>query len=172
MHRSGSRAYGPPKYVASVDDLRRSPLNAEYEQAYLAAAAAYRDALDPYLLRRDKREDLTVQRTQRLRGRTIVKSVRMDPATISEPWMRAVCAAEALSFTSTRVLDNRAKRHRLTVGNGHGISGLIDAVKEETSLQPEISSSALDDETALDDTAASGKRKARTEWWHRAMQRA
>jgi len=96
----------------------------------------------------------------------------MDPATISEPWMRAVCAAEALSFTSTRVLDNRAKRHRLTVGNGHGISGLIDAVKEETSLQPEISSSALDDETALDDAAASSKRKARTEWWHRAMQRA
>jgi len=167
------------KYVASVDDLRRSPLNAEYEQAYLAAAAAYRDALDPYLLRRDKREDPTVQRFskhatpagQDYREVRPIK-VRMDPVTISEPWMRAVCAAEALSFASTRVLDNRAKRHRLTVGNGHGISGLIDAVKEETSLQPEISSSALDDATALDDAAASGKRKARTEWWHRAMQRA
>lgn len=161
------------KYVASVDDLRRAPLNEGHEQAYLAAAAAYRNALDPYLLRRDKREDPTVQQFskhatpagQDYREVRPIK-VRMDPSTMSEPWMRAVCAAEALSFTSTRVLDNRAKRHRLTVGNGHGISGLIDAVKEETPLQPDVSSSVLDD------AAAFSKRKARAEWWHRAMQRA
>lgn len=161
------------KYVASVDNLRRSPLNEVYEHAYLAAATAYRNALDPYLLRRDKREDPTVQKFSKsvtpagLDYREICPiRVRMDPATMSAPWVRAVCAAEALSFTSARVLDNRTKRHRLTVGNGHGISGLIDAVKDGAPVQAEISSSGLDDAVLL------SKRKARADWWHRSMQRA
>lgn len=161
------------QYVASVQTLRRAPLNEGHEQAYLAAAEAYRSALDPYLLRRDKREDASVQSFlkhvgpagQDYREIRPIKVV-MDPATMSLPWMRAVCAAEALSFTSTRVSDSTAKRQRLTVGNGHGISGLIDAAKDNEPLNSEALSSELDD----DNTRA--KRSARADWWKKVLQNA
>lgn len=154
-------------YVASVEKLRRSPHDAHAEASYVAAAAQYKKSLDPYLLRRDKREDAAVRSfvERTLLPTNSYRDVGVLPVALeSMPpgWKKAVCAAEALSFVSNSHEDGDGKRQRLTIGNGHGVARLIDEImnkneKSESDVPPSMDESVKD------------KRKKRSDWWKEAM---
>lgn len=157
-------------YVRCVEALRRSPHDPKVEAAYVAAAANYKGALDPYVLRRDKREDTAVRSFVKHTHlptnayRDVAKlPVRLE--SMSTCWKQAVCAAEALSFVSDMRHDSDGKLQRLTMGNGHGVARLIDEVldKEEQDTPEPVDSPRNNHEE---------KRKCRADWWKEQMKRA
>ncbi|TPG57828.1 type III restriction endonuclease subunit R [Roseomonas nepalensis] len=121
--------------------------SAEARGAYITAAAAFQAALQPYVLRRDKRQDEAVilfreaSRADASAAREPIgegkarnpdayrwqHDIAVRPAHLDLGWRRAVCAAEALSFVVHGHDDPTAKRLRLTFGNGHGITTRLDA---------------------------------------------
>ena len=116
--------------------------SSEARGTYKIAAAAFQRVLCPCLIRRDKREDADVQRFHRVSHLPInayrrEKEVLVETTGLSEPWRMAICAAESLSVVTRQSEDAIAKRLRLTLGSGHGIAVLLDAVKrsEEDSMQ-------------------------------------
>ena len=130
-------------------------------QHYQVTASAFQSALSPYLLRRDKREDVDVARftelTQGKNYRNTDSAVSVDVGTLSLPWRQAVCATEALSVTARLDENVTAKRLRLTLANGHGIADLLAQINE-----PEDSSVlAVDEQTSTVDN----KRQQRVQWW-------
>lgn len=168
------------RYAKAVQRLRavwRTSASARDE--YKEAAKAFTAALSPFLLRRDKRQDPAVQRFvaytempfERYRRHD---KVAVEPGKLSHSWRRAICAAESLSLvTRSRGDDDRhGQRLRLTIGNGHGIAGLIDqhlanAVEDEAQRQHEV---ALGDAPVAQDaddgaTVPDLKRAARRRWW-------
>lgn len=156
-------------YVKGVEDLRRSPRDPQVEAAYVAAAARYKDALDPYLLRRDKREDDAVRRFVAQTGLPTngyrdVDTLPVRLQSMTTGWRQAVCAAEALSFVSRMSEDSAGKRQRLTMGNGHGIARLIDETLDTEHQQQGDAADASTD-------AAKDKRTQRAGWWKAAMGR-
>ncbi|WP_148300877.1 type III restriction endonuclease subunit R [Asaia platycodi] len=121
---------------------------------YREAAAQFHNALQPYLLRRDKREDEDVLRFKEASGLSEhdyrhLREVAVEFNDLSPAWRQAVCAAEALSVVREPVMDSRTKRLRLTIGNGHGLAGIIDQAfydKEEDKRQVEEDRAQADDE--------------------------
>jgi hypothetical protein len=162
--------------VARVRQLWRT--STEARTAYKASAAAFQHVLSPYLVRRDKREDADVQRFHEVSHLPInayrrEKEVLVETSSLSEPWRMAICAAESLSVVTRQSEDPIAKRLRLTLGSGHGIAVLLDAVKrsDEDSMQEEWD--ARDEETAENQresdshstVIAESKREERAQWW-------
>ena len=98
---------------------------------YREAAAQFRNALRPYLLRRDKREDEDVLKFKEASGLSEyddrhLREVAVEFNDLSSAWRQAVCAAEALSVVREPMMDSQTKRLRLTIGNGHGLASVID----------------------------------------------
>lgn len=60
--------------------------------------------------------------------------ITVETNTLTPAWRQAVCAAEALSIVTHQADDPIAKRLRLTLGNGHGISALLDESKRDKEL--------------------------------------
>lgn len=168
------------RYAKAVQRLRTVwRTNASARDEYKEAAKAFMAALSPFLLRRDKRQDPAVRRFVAYTGLPFEHyrrhdKVAVEPGKLSHPWRRAICAAESLSLvTRSRDDDDRhGLRLRLTIGNGHGIAGLIDqhlahAVEDEAQQQHEV---ALGNAPAAQDagdgaTVADLKRAARRRWW-------
>lgn len=165
-------------YAEAVRNVRHCPSDEKARAAYKVAAIAFKEALKPYLLRRDKREDPSVLEFQAYSGEGFhayrrEREVLVDTGSLSDAWKQAVCAAEALSFVTQRTDDSIAKRLRLTLGNGHGIAALIDQIHRHerddkkqsevdgTSLRPELGDSP---EILLRD-----KRLQRAEWWQKVL---
>lgn len=121
---------------------------------YREAAAQFRNVLSPYLLRRDKREDEDVLKFKEVSGQSEydyrhLREVAVEFNDLSPAWRQAVCAAEALSVVREPMMDGRTKRLRLTIGNGHGLAGVIDQAfydKEEDERQVEEDRAQADDE--------------------------
>lgn len=156
-------------YVKGVEDLRRSPRDPKVEAAYVAAALRYKEALGPYLLRRDKREDDTVRLFVEKTGLPTngyrdVDTLPVRLESMTTGWRQAVCAAEALSFVSHMSEDSDGKRQRLTIGNGHGVARLIDGTLDKEEGQPVEATTDAGD-------SAEGKRRCRAAWWKQAMAR-
>ncbi|MBX9601448.1 MAG: DEAD/DEAH box helicase [Bryobacteraceae bacterium] len=163
------------QYAKSVKRLqmawRSSP---EARAAYKNAAARFQQALSPYIVRRDKREDPEVIRfhsyselpINAYRKETEV-SVRTEELPLA--WRKAICAAESLSTVTLGVNDPVAKRLRLTLGNGHGIATLLDQVNQVDD-DPERETS--DDRSEKFEKAVDLKRQERAEWWLHVLGRA
>ena len=149
-------------YQKAVEEVRLIPTDATRLKKYKQAAKGFEAALAKYVLRRNKREDLSIQKfadhcdgnfQEYRRESEIVVQTRNLPL----GWRRAVCAAEALSFVTRSSDDPNAKRLRLTIGNGHGIATLVDEVHD-----PEGHGSG----TAMSTT---DKQLLRARWWKRSL---
>lgn len=164
-------------YADAVKLVRQCPNNEAARLGYQHSSKNFQDALSPYLLRRDKREDPAVQSFHAHTGLAIhayreESEITVETASLSLPWRQAVCAAEALSVVARQAENSQAKRLRLTVGNGHGISGLIDKATRESVLaeeEDEERTEALAEEPIHD---AAAKRSARVAWWVNTMMQA
>lgn len=100
---------------------------------YRQAAAAFEQALRPYVLRRDKREDETIRRFQQVTGEGPGSYrepfvTHIEPTDLTEPWLDAVFAAEALSLIAdaNASLSQQDRRRRLTIANGHAVATMLD----------------------------------------------
>lgn len=164
-------------YAAAVHQVRRLPNDELANKAFANAAKDFQSTLDPYLLRRDKREVKSVKAFVERGNKEHsdyrrLSDIAVQTAALSPAWKQAVCAAEALSFVTRGLNDQTAKRIRLTFGGGHGIATLMDKT-----LRNEFDDAA-DDITPepislnLDDKQKKDKRAKRVEWWKNVMSQA
>ncbi len=168
-------------YAQAVARVRQCPSDNESREKYKESAKNFKQALDPYLLRRDKREDPAVIQFQKKSGEGYhayrrEQEILIDTARLAPAWKQAVCAAEALSFVA-RQSDGEAagklKRQRLTLGNGHGIAtcidhSQIDDVADQKQIETDGFPDALVQGNAEVDVAAD-KRLLRAQWWRNIM---
>lgn len=154
------------KYDDVVKCVRQLPQNEEMRIQYKNAARDLENKLGKYLLRRDKREVESVKYFTKLNVgrhsdyRSLIDIV-IQTKNLSPAWKQAVCAAEALSFVARGGNDQTAKRLRLTLGSGHGISALIDEPlrdEKEDPNDPDIQTDAVE-------THEPNKKLQRIEWW-------
>ncbi|HEX4080807.1 MAG TPA: helicase-related protein [Rhizomicrobium sp.] len=89
-------------------------------------------------MRRDKREDELIKSFLQMEGEGVdtyrrETPIEIRPQDLSPQWLDAVIAAEALSAIKDMEGGRfqQDKRLRLTIGNGHGISVVMDAAVEE-----------------------------------------
>jgi hypothetical protein len=168
-------------YVSACRKIQELPASAERRRTFAMAAASFREILDPYLLRRDKRESELVRRFHAVTGEALhayrrESAIEVRPEDLDLRWRRAVCAAEALSVAAAGGLDATAQRLRLTLGSGHGINELLDRChldEAEDELQLD-----LDKRTDTQKLGKAGgeapvevdeKRSQRVQWWLQVM---
>ncbi|THT97718.1 type III restriction endonuclease subunit R [Lampropedia puyangensis] len=119
------------RYSEAVTRIQKMPSDASALTAFRHAAAEYQTALSTYVLRRDKREVEAVKQYMQHSNNgkddyRKVEQLGISASHCSPEWRQAICAAEALSFVARGSQDQSAKRLRLTIGNGHGISAILD----------------------------------------------
>ncbi|CUI84302.1 DEAD/DEAH box helicase [Achromobacter xylosoxidans] len=157
-------------YSKAVKAVRETPSDPAARTAYKSAARAFQKGLAQYLIRRDKSEDLHVRRF-----RDYTKNphhdyrheadIMIETKSLSLPWRRAVCAAEALSVVSAMPASYQAKRLRLTIGNGHGIAAMLrDRVTDDPDGSEDLVASVVS-ENEVEVTEAVRKREERAAWW-------
>lgn len=168
-------------YAQTVARVRQCPSDNESREKYKESAKNFKQALDPYLLRRDKREDPAVIQFQNKSGEGYhayrrEQEILIDTARLAPVWKQAVCAAEALSFV-VRQSDGKAagklKRQRLTLGNGHSIATRIDhSLIDDVADQKQIETDGFPDAPVQGDAevdVATDKRLLRAQWWRNIM---
>lgn len=113
------------KYAEIAKRLRTEPLDEALVSAFEKAAKCFSSALGPYVIRRDKRSDRELKGFQEAHGCSYrdIRTVSVTTKVMGRDWMRAFCAAEALSLLPET--DTATKRRRLTVEKGHGLDKLI-----------------------------------------------
>ena len=163
------------EYTDAVGRIRQSwRSSSEARCAFKNSAIKFKKALSPYLLRRDKREDETVKQFEKHSSLPInayrkETEITVETNTLTPAWRQAVCAAEALSIVTHQANDPIAKRLRLTLGNGHGISALLDESKRDKELdrqQEEFDLERQDKKSVRTfDHELDNKRQARAQWW-------
>ncbi len=162
------------QYADAVKRVRQSWRSSpEARAAYKVAAARFQETLSPYLLRRDKREDPDVRSFHAHSGLPINAyrkeiEISLNTTDLSAAWRKAVCAAESLSVVTRQSSDPVAKRLRLTLGNGHGISALLDQIKrvDDDHRQEQFDGANTANEPKEETgNAADVKRQERAEWW-------
>lgn len=165
-------------YAHAVFRVRQCPSDIDSRESYKVSAENFKKALNPYLLRRDKREDPAVIKFQKISGEHYhdyrhEQEILINTTQLSLEWKQAVCAAEALSFVSRQSDNTTTKRLRLTLGNGHGIAALIDQLqRDDKDDRKQIHADAIS-EIAVQSEAIVGpsedKRLLRAEWWQHVM---
>jgi superfamily II DNA or RNA helicase len=146
--------------------------SSEALEKFSKASKKFESTLSPFLLRRDKREDLDVQKFAEYsklpyHQYRCEKEVAVDTGSLSPSWKAAICAAEALSVVTRQADDPVAKRLRLTLGNGHGISAILDQLQRDE--HEDAAQEKVDRRDRKQDSPnnkqVDKKRKARAEWW-------
>lgn len=122
-------------YTESVTRVRQCPSDANARKQFTIAAGQFKNALDDFLIRRDKREDSAVKRFQAISGEPYhayrrEQEVLIDTAELSMDWKQAVCAAEALSFVSRQSDQSQAKRLRQPLAMAMALQLLIDELHQ------------------------------------------
>jgi hypothetical protein len=157
------------RYADAIHQLRLGwRASADVRTNYVEASRQFENALSPYLIRRDKREDEDVLKFARVSGLPFhdyrrQKEVSVEFDDLSPEWRQAVCAAEALSVIHAPAVDAKTKRLRLTIGNGHGISSVIDEA-----LRHDIDDHKQSDFEASQSTTVQGTEMSaanRAAWW-------
>jgi superfamily II DNA or RNA helicase len=165
-------------YAEAVTMVRQCPSDSAVRERYKASALAFKVALNPYLLRRDKREDSAVIkfRSQSGEGHNAYRreqEILIDTAGLTSEWKQAVCAAEALSFVSRQADGTHAKRLRLTLGSGHGIASMMDQIQQDDKEDKKQILADAESEKANAKTAelkgVDEKRLLRAEWWQNVV---
>lgn len=165
-------------YAEAVRNVRQCPSDALVRSAYQDASVAFKKTLDPYLLRRDKREDPAVLAFQRCSCGSFhayrrEREILVETTNLSNDWKQAVCAAEALSFVAQQADDSIAKRLRLTLGNGHGIAALLDQfhrhdVDDKKQSEDDGCDASSDGKNGVHSTLLD-KRAQRAQWWQKVI---
>ena len=167
------------RYSAAIRRVRSAWRSSpEARREFSEAAIAFEHALFPFVLRRDKREDQAVRDFHYASKRPIneyrdeTREIVVNPFALSLPWLRAVCAAEAMSLVARKVDGSKAKRLRLTMGSGHGIASGVDSLRQveaddgRQETQDQVDGDALRAEPGPNsDLDADAKRTARLHWW-------
>ena len=165
-------------YVKAVGRVRQCPSDEVARTEFEKSSVKFKDALNNYLLRRDKREDPAVIKFREISNEPYhtyrrEQEIVIETAQLSSEWKQTVCAAEALSFVTRQSDRTVAKRLRLTLGNGHGVAALIDQLQRddkddykqtEADGIPEITTQRNAGTKLLAD-----KRLQRAEWWQKVM---
>ncbi|MFC0180230.1 helicase-related protein [Thorsellia kenyensis] len=135
------------KYSEEVQTIKKNSYLPEFKNSFVELARKFEAELSPYLLRRDKSQDESVQKFNVLVNNQIEyreeKKIVIDLISDSESdastdrWRRTICAIEALSIVS-KVMRNsnqdnesKLKRLRLTLANGHGIESCLGDIISE-----------------------------------------
>jgi hypothetical protein len=161
-------------FAEAVRRVRHNPTDPESRRIYLDAARTFEQALTPYVLRRDKREDVAVQDFHCYSGlplsayRDLSHEIAVDPSGLSGPWKQCLCAAEALSLVVSGREDPVAKRLRLTLGSGHGIAALIAEVTRTEADAKQDLEDGIAPAAELPD-GPPDKRTERALWWQQVM---
>lgn len=168
-------------YAIAVQQLRQSPSDAASRSRFRLAAGSFQQALAPFVLRRDKREDDSVRRFRLIQGNPHAdyrqqSDIAIEVEQLTPAWRQAVCAAEALSLLTRGASGaemERLKRLRLTMGNGHGLAAVLDApniceVEDQALLQELADETGIGSKTVAD--GQTGKREQRAQWWNTMMQ--
>lgn len=160
-------------YADAVERVQRLPNDEQARDGFYKAAQYFQTALGQYLLRRDKREVQSVKDFSNRSGNAhndyrSLSDIAIKTEELSPAWKQTVCAAEALSFVARGVDDQTPKRLRLTLGNGHGISALMDEPLRDDKEDPN------DHDTQADaaEIRKLDKKVQRIEWWKRLISRA
>jgi len=165
------------QYADAVARLRHSWRSSEEARAaYKVAAARFQTTLAPYLLRRDKREDPEVKLFHAYTKLWIneyrwEREITVETSQLSMAWRKAICAAESLSVVTRQSDDPVAKRLRLTLGNGHGITALLDQTRrhEKDDRKQEEHDRTIPGSNQGEDDAPNEqddrKRRDRAKWW-------
>jgi superfamily II DNA or RNA helicase len=165
-------------YAQAVSKVRLCPNDKAVREKYQDSAVGFKQALDRYLLRRDKREEFAVRVFQKISGMSYSayrreQEIAIDTTQLSINWKQAVCAAEALSFVTRQSDLTAAKRLRLTIGNGHGIAALIDQLhRDEEDDKKQTLVDAIPEITvdrSAETEQANNKRLQRVQWWQSIM---
>lgn len=153
------------EYAQAVTRLKQSwRADEKGREDFKHAAKQFEAALSPYLLRRDKRQDETIQKFHKESGLSInayrkENPVNVEIETLSAEWKKIVCAVEGLSASSSMQTDSTSKRARLTLANGHGIAGIIDKSLSASGVSGE------DEALETDEQALTDKKAQRQAWW-------
>lgn len=176
------------QYVEATRAVRmRWRFDAQARDTYRTASADFRQALKPYVLRRDKREDPVIRAFMERTAEPVDAYRRETPIDISWSglslsWRQAVCAAEALSqasrgsFEGKSTPDQKLQRLRLTIGNGHGIATMLQVFNQDGSGPQDTVDKLAEDtdpdvspppeaqvKSALQESGS--KRAQRVAWW-------
>ncbi|WP_426289678.1 helicase-related protein [Ensifer adhaerens] len=157
--------------------------DAAAREEFAEAAGQFQSKLSPYLIRRDKREEEAVlkfvsQSKEPFDAYRREQEIAVTPRDLSPEWKRAICAAEALSFAAAGD-DAVAKRMRLTIGNGHGISAVLDQAardakedkhQEEFDEQVrEVAGAGKAAQATTPIAVPDSKRAQRVDWWQKVI---
>lgn len=170
-------------YVQAVAAIRRCPSDPQRQRSFGKVAEAFTDALSPYLIRRDKRQEPSIQKFQQLSGEDIHAyrqeiPIVIDTAELDLAWKQAVCAAESLSFVARHTDNRQVKRLRLTLANGHGIASLLDQLHMDGTADAAQLQAESEEETKASQQVAcyteendpgQEKREQRVAWWQKIL---
>lgn len=164
-------AQASEKYVYAVRQLQNCWQDESLLHNFETAASEFHEKLAPWVLRRTKAEDADVALFQKMTQGNICDryltstEVPIEVSALDASWQQAVCAAEALSVTASLQCDRGVQRLRLTLGNGHGLAGILEG------LPPEEDGSATGGDDSIAKNVLLKKRMARVEWWKNVIQR-
>ncbi|MBI9080807.1 MAG: hypothetical protein JEY79_13845 [Pseudodesulfovibrio sp.] len=160
------------EYRSAVHRVRERPDIAENREHFKVVAKQFHKLLSPYIIRRNKKEDPTVllygEKTQGQKNSyRDHKEIAIETNRLERPWREALCAAEALSFTARQKDNSVAKRFRLTMGSGHGLSAIMDQVKDDSGIAHPESSERPVIEQHLPESKSGheAKRLERVDFW-------
>lgn len=149
--------------------------NSDVREDFRKSSVQFQAALSPYLIRRDKREDKSIQTFQKITGKSYSEyrkesELAINLCNLSKAWKHAICSTEALSFITSFKDDPKTKRMRLTIGNGHGLAALMDQEirsdddKKQEEFDKEQGNNGLN---LISNTLPYDQKKKseRTEWW-------
>lgn len=175
-------------YLQAVAQIRRAPQCDDALKTLKERACAFEDLLAPYVLRRGKRHDPTIRKFAEHSQKSADSyrqrdDICIDTPALNDAWKQAICGAEALSLIRGQADgDQKTRRLRLTIANGHGISALLTPQQgelehaEESEGNPEAlesTASAMRTPKAVapQPISAQGdaKRQARLDWWKQVV---
>lgn len=169
-------------YIDAVNQVKRTPECVQATETFGKAAKEFQAALEPYVIRRDKRNTKAIQSFIEAKGGSAYDYLKREEIAIEvkdlpNEWKAIVCASEALSLVAND--DISLKRLRLTVANGHGITSLCDSLKScDQDSEVDISDTHSDDAnptdakiTSLDTPVALSKKQQRAQWWAELINR-
>ncbi|WP_158284840.1 helicase-related protein [Hoeflea marina] len=177
------------EYREAAEAARRRWRTDETAQSrYMTAAAKFHASLAPWVVRRDKRRDVTTilfnEHSPSGMSYRRQHPIEVQAGDLSPGWLRIVFAAEALSVIGQAAADTTAARARLTISNGHGVAGIIDKLASRRAGNSRHEDDEADRQQSAEDRAEDGvkasaelsfeeygvrKRKQRADWWKKAL---
>ncbi|WP_347917126.1 DEAD/DEAH box helicase [Paracoccus marcusii] len=155
-------------YCDIVARLQTEELDDDLAASFDTTAKAFEAALDPHVLRRDKRDDAEYAKFFEEHGDyRDVADLSVSPESSVEcfthDWLRRFCAAEAASLLPQN--NPRIKRIRLSIAQGHS----LDVVANNLQSQDLNSGEGAEIEQGAEDLSSSDTKSASADFWMEAL---